>query len=144
MKHIKTFEAFVNESSWDKGVVLTHKPSMFKKERHVKTSRDISIALDNAGIKNTWSAKTGEVFITNRNELSKAQKAIKGLDIEYIDESLAPLSEGKNKFRYDHSGWQMIYNAYNQTTHKTIEQEPMKFIDWLAKNTPPPALSDIK
>jgi hypothetical protein len=53
-------------------------------------------------------------------------------------ESVAPLSEGKNKFRYDYEGWQRVYHAYNQTTHKTIDKDPMAFIDWLAKNTQPP------
>jgi hypothetical protein len=102
MKHIKTFEQFVNESeatnesSWDKGVVLTYKSSIFKRAQPVKSSRAISIALDNAGIKNTWSSKTGEVFITNKNELSKAQKAIKGLDIEYIDEATNEAFSDKN------------------------------------------------
>lgn len=56
----------------------------------------------------------------------------------HLGESLAPVSEGKNKFRYDYEGWQQVYHAYNQTTHKTIDKDPMAFIDWLAKNTQPP------
>jgi len=87
--------------------------------KHIKSDKPKSLALNDVYYKDK---KIGELKF----------KISFGNTMKLIDEG--------NKFRYDYHGWQQVYQAYYEKTgtHKSVTDEPLKFIDWLAKNTTPP------
>lgn len=141
MKHIKTFESFINEGEVSKPIGKKIWNILTKAERgySLQATVDDILKLDSefSGFENeVWDIV--DDFKKRQSGIQAAYDSILST-IEGADESLAPVSEG-NKFRYDYQGWQQVYQAYYEKTgtHKSVTDEPLKFIDWLAKNTTPP------
>lgn len=165
MKHIKTYEAFINEGvnmeelqrelkvakaknpkakvsysfvkDGKKGYVIHIKESSAAVSEDIvnedRFSDEISKYLD--GMNRDLKAKNYKrLYADSKNLVDVLKHVVEGKDND------VPLEEGKNRFKYDYDGWQLVYHAYNQTTHKTIDKDPMAFIDWLAKNTQPPQI----